>query len=93
MEDAKETRPSIHKRTDTHVNSQRLWQCAQGLQRSNSDVVLVLRGYMDTSPNPNPNPKSISNGQPLKKQKLFSLTESHWVYKSQLRSRVIANTQ
>ena len=34
MEDTKEQRPSEHSKTEVHVNSQKLWQHAQGMHSS-----------------------------------------------------------
>lgn len=50
MEDTKETWPSKDCRAGTHVNPQRLRQCAQGLQGSAPDRVLELKGERDTCP-------------------------------------------
>jgi hypothetical protein len=47
MEDFKEAVSSRHNRTDAHMNSQRLWQCAQGLHRSKSEGVPALRWGRD----------------------------------------------
>ena len=52
MEDTKNARPSRHKRTDAHMNSQRLWQRAQGLRMSKLDGVPVLKGEVDKNPYP-----------------------------------------
>ena len=49
MEDMKEQRPSEHSKTEVHVNSQRLWQHAQGLQRSVPEGSLELK-EVETSP-------------------------------------------
>lgn len=38
-----------YNRTDPHMNSQHLWQHAQGLHSSKSDGVPTLRGRVDTS--------------------------------------------
>jgi len=52
MEETKETRPPRHKRTEVHMNPQRLGQHTQGLHRSKSNTVLGLRGKMNTSHHP-----------------------------------------
>lgn len=43
MEDIKETRHSKCRRASAHVKAQRLWQYKQGLGRSGSDGVPVIR--------------------------------------------------
>ena len=42
IDDSKETVSSRYSRTDAHVNSHRLWQCAQGLHSFKLQV-LALR--------------------------------------------------
>lgn len=49
-DDTKEARPSKHSKTDAQMNSQRLWQHAQGLPGSAPDVVPVIREEVDASP-------------------------------------------
>ena len=41
-----------HKNIDAHKNSQKLWHHAQGLNRSKTDGVPVLKGEVDTDPIP-----------------------------------------
>lgn len=45
-------RPSRHNRKDVHMNSQRLWRCAQHLHRFTSDGIPGLRGEVGTSLHP-----------------------------------------
>lgn len=79
MEDTKKTRPSKHSRTDAHMHSQRLWQCAhRACTGSEPDGVPALRGEMDTRPHPSP-------------RSYFQLITAHangdhWVYKLFLRA-------
>lgn len=54
MEDTEETRPFRYNRTDTQMNSERLWQHAQGQDRSKTDGISAQRGEADRSPIPNP---------------------------------------
>lgn len=52
IEYTKETTASRHNSTDALVNSQRLWQHSQGLHRSKTQGVLVLREEVDIHPVP-----------------------------------------
>ena len=85
MDDSKETVSSRHDRPDAHINSQSLWQHAQGLHRSKSDGVPVLKSEVDT--NPYLNQEAVCNWYLLANKELFSpREESHWVHKPHLRT-------
>ena len=75
-ENTKEFVPSRHKRTDAHMNSQRLREHTQGLHRSKPDGVLVLIGEQTLAPISVP--EAISKCQPLATQKFYPI-ESYWV--------------
>ena len=53
MDYTKETGPSRHNRTDTHVHTQRLWQHTQGLNRFKQDKAPALREEVDMGSSPN----------------------------------------
>lgn len=65
-----------------HMNSEKQWQHAPGLHRSNPDGSQHWMGEGDL----NPDQKAISNWQLLTKEKLVSPRESHWVYEPHLRT-------
>lgn len=52
MVDTNEIKPSRHNRNDVHMNSEKLWQQAQGLHSSKTDDVSVLRGEVDINSHP-----------------------------------------
>ena len=47
----KETKPSEHSTSNTHMNSQRLWQHAQGVPESVQNEIPVLREEVNIRPN------------------------------------------
>lgn len=66
---------STHSRTDTHMNSQRLQQYAQGLHRFKTDQVPALKGKWSKCPTPNQD--AICNWYPLAKGQSVSPMECH----------------
>ena len=64
----KETRPSKHGRTDTHMSSQRRWQCAQDQHKYKTDKICPFRRG------------SGHKGPPL--AEMQSVTDASWGEKS-----------
>lgn len=53
--------PSKHNRIDTHMNSQRQWQHAQGLHKFGTDRVSDMKKEVDTCPIPKPEAIFMNN--------------------------------